>query len=310
MNFHRVNILMLLLLRLVAINLLLAPFLAFGYTITSSNDHRCEEYFHSKDNDRKVKYCYSGDNLFTTDIDDTSRSGYVTITYLGKKDITVPVTISNHLGRKAILHSRDVGTFDREILDRDASTVQFDFLANDDNDNSKTLFINGERNGIYNHEKGIVRIKVDSESEKDLNYRSLSNGESFCRIYVVDAVGGMYFPNGKSNSKINPAVVRYDTNTSAAIRFSVRGVRYASGKNKEFNTMLSVSEDAIKQNTKEIYYRHGPRSHSLSDYVRANILDSIDISGSGLVSFIPIVDVNEKSLMSGKYVMRSTITCN
>ncbi|ENM5907542.1 hypothetical protein LPR20_003733 [Vibrio mimicus] len=310
MNLYRVHILMLLLLRLLAINLIFAPFLAFGYTITSSNDHRCEEYFHSKDNDRKVKYCYSGDNLFTTDIDDTSRSGYVTITYLGKKDITVSVTISNYLGRKAILHSRDVGTFDREILDRNASTVQFNFLANDDNDNSKTLFINGERNGIYNHEKGIVRIKVDSESEKNLNYRSLSNGESFCRVYVVDAVGGMYFPNGKNNSKINPAVVRYDTNTSAAIRFSVRGVRYASGKNKEFNTMLSVSEDAIKQNTKEIYYRYGSRSHSLSDYVRANILDSIDISGSGLVSFIPIVDVNEKNLMSGKYVMRSTITCN
>lgn len=297
-------------LRLIAVNLLLFPSLTFGHTITSSNDHQCNTYFHNGDRNKKVKYCYSRDNLFTSSSDDMSRSGYVTVTYLGPGNIKVPVNISNYLGRKAFLHSTDFH-IDEEILDGSTRTVDFKFFEANDRDNSQTLFINGESIYFGNDEGGVVRVRVATESEVELNYKTILKDETFCRISVVDAVGEMYFSQGSDVSKYNSAMVQYDTNIDSTIRFNIYKdkIRYLSADRNKVKRLALISEGKIFDNTKEVYY-----SYDSLTYQRLNISngtsDGIIISKSGNISFIPIIDLNKSELLAGKYSMRATATCN
>ncbi|WP_237359175.1 hypothetical protein [Vibrio mimicus] len=297
-------------LRLIAINLLLFPSLTFGHTITSSNDHQCNTYFHNGDRNKKVKYCYSRDNLFTSSSDDMSRSGYVTITYLSKGDIRVPIDISNNLGRKAFLHSKDF-RIDEEILDGSTRTVVFEFFENNDRDNSQTLFINGESIYVNNDKGGVVRVKVATEGEVELKYKTILIGDTFCRVSVVDAVGEMHFSQDSRISRRKSAMVQYDTNIDSTIRFNVDKdkIRYLSAVRNEVKHLVSISEDKIFDNTKEVYY-----SYDSLNYERLNmsngISDDIIISKSGYISFVPIVDLNKSELLAGKYSMKATVTCN
>lgn len=299
-----------LLLRFLVLNFILSPSLTFGHTITSSNDHQCNTYFYNGEHDKKVKYCYSRNNLFTSSVDDMSRSGYVTVTYLGQGNIKVPVNISNYLGRKAFLHSTDFH-IDEEILDGSTRTVVFEFFENNDRDNSQTLFINGESIYVNDDKGGVIRVKVATEGEVELKYKTILIGDSFCRISVVDAVGEMHFSQDSHVSRRKSAMVQYDTNIDSTIRFNVDKdkVRYLSVDRNKVKHLASISEDKIFDNTKEVYY-----SYDSLNYERLNmsngISDDIIISKSGYISFVPIVDLNKSELLAGKYSMKATVTCN
>ncbi|ENM5737681.1 hypothetical protein AB1F87_001200 [Vibrio mimicus] len=308
MNFNVETIHMKLLLRLIVINLILYPPLTFGRTITASNDHHCHEYLYNGDKDRIVKSCYSENNLFTVDDNDKSRSGYLTITYLGKGDISVDVEISNDLGRKAIVNSDDLGVYNEEILYGSTSDFKFKFREDDRGDNAQTLFINGKKMGGYSNDIGFIRIKLGDGHEISTKYRDVSSSESFCRVSVIDAVGDMMFLQGGDVSGYNSASVQYDTNVNSDIGFKVDKVRFISGWRANFKDKAKASEKIIKIKTNEVY-----RNINSLGYEKMNVSDRISVSGSGVISFVPFVNVdnvNNNELLAGRYVMKATVTCD
>ncbi|ENM5853848.1 hypothetical protein NTE09_001845 [Vibrio mimicus] len=294
-----------LLLRLFVLNLILSPSLTLGYTITSSNDHHCHEYKYNGDKSRIVKSCYSENNIFTIDNNNKTRSGYLTITYRGLGDISVNVEIFNRLGRKAFVHSEDVGISLQEIANGWREVWTFKFSEQNRSDNTQTLYINGESGGWYKDSVGVVEIKLGDGKEVELKYKEILGGESFCRISVSDAVGEMFFLQDTDISSHNSASVQYDASVVSNVGLKVGNVRFISGDRSVFKSKVLESERKIKENTNEIAYKIDS-----SDYDIINVSEHIEVHGEGVISVIPIVNLNKDELLAGKYSMRIMFTCN
>lgn len=284
---------------------LLFPFLAQSHTITSSSEQK--EIYNSN---YTIKY---SENNYILPKDYTLnrsvfliKGSFLTIAYKKKESKTFKINILSAGGSSIYLYQPGGEEPIRRVYV--GETVEVDFYLNGDNDKTKTIFFIVKGQYAEN-----LRIKVNGTDELSINFIEVTQS-NYCRLSVIDARGGISF-NDYINT--NNATFVYDTDSVKSLSFDSK----VTGKDHEGNKFSNLIKNELK-NKLEYYYvmnkkisplgRSSISAHNedLSSNHRVLVNSSYPINSSGVITMSPFVSLQRNKLKSGKYQIKTTVTCN